>query len=114
MSDRRSGLSYDLAWSLEASADRTLLTLSGELDMPASRALAGAIDELLADGAPDVVVDLRRLSFLDSSGLHLLERLHTDVRERGGKLSLVRGQDAVHRVFELAGLADRFTFVDSA
>ena len=36
------------------------------------------------------------------------------LRELGGRLRVVRGPDAVHRVFELALLEERLTFVDVA
>jgi len=48
-----------------------------------------------------VVLDLRELTFLDSSGLRLILALQAGVHERGGRLVLVRGPRRVHRVLEL-------------
>ena len=75
--------------------------LSGELDLSTLDQLEAVLDGNL-DGKPSlVVVDLRELSFLDSSGLRVLLGLHAGQREQGGRMVLVQGPRRVHRVFEL-------------
>ena len=75
--------------------------LSGELDLSTLERLETALDASL-DGKPElVVVDLRDLSFLDSSGLRAILALHASQQEQGGRLVLVRGPRRVHRVLEL-------------
>ncbi len=75
--------------------------LSGELDLSTLEQLETALDGNL-DGMPElVVVDLRELAFLDSSGLRALLALHAGQRAVGGRLVLVRGPRRVHRVLEL-------------
>ena len=79
----------------------TTVVLSGELDLSTLDSLQEALDETL-DGKPSLLVmDLRELSFLDSSGLRLMLRLHTTMNETGGRLVLVQGPRRVHRVLEL-------------
>lgn len=53
-----------------------------------------------------LVVDLRDLTFIDSSGIHVLMRLDTAARDDGWSLVLVRGQPAVQRVLDLCHLSD--------
>ena len=75
--------------------------LSGDLDLSTLEQLERALDESL-DGQPELVVlDLRQLTFLDSSGLRAMLALHSSLREQGGRLVLVRGPRRVHRVLEL-------------
>ena len=75
--------------------------LSGELDLSTLHQLESVLDGNL-DGKPGlVVVDLRRLTFLDSSGLRVMLGLDASQREQGGRLVLVQGPRRVHRVLEL-------------
>jgi anti-sigma B factor antagonist len=91
-----------------------LVTLRGELDLAAVPLLEPELERLAgAPGFAAVVLDLRGLDFLDSSGLRLLveaDRVLGDC-ERG--LVLVRGPQPVQRMFELTDLADRLEFVDA-
>lgn len=84
----------------------------GELDLATGAILEGRLAELRDGGAGRLVVDLRRLAFMDSSGLRLL--LHWDhvAREDGGRLSLIAGPPEIQRVFATTGLLDRLEFVD--
>ena len=88
------------------------LRLFGDLDLAASE----EVDQVLAgaqmDGNPDVMIDLRSLAFIDSSGIRVLLRAQARAELFGGRFHLIRGCDRVHRVFELAGIDTRFDFVD--
>ena len=83
-----------------------VIVLSGEIDLAAAEALDERIRAGLDAQASTVVVDLREVEFMDSSGLRLVLRLDHDVRERAGRLVVVRGGRRVARVMELTG-ADR-------
>jgi anti-sigma B factor antagonist len=89
-----------------------LLHLTGELDM-------AGVDEferlLAADQPPETgtfVVDLRDLTFIDSSGLRALVMADQSVRDGGGRLIVVRGPDRVNQVLEMTGVAQRIELVD--
>jgi anti-anti-sigma factor len=87
-----------------------LLVLEGELDVATASELALAIEVAEATSASAIVVDLRGLEFIDSSGLHVV----VDARHRvGERLILVRGARCVHRVFERCGLVECLAFVDA-
>jgi anti-sigma B factor antagonist len=88
------------------------VALIGELDIAEAPGVAEALAEIERGRPPLLVLDLRRLSFLDSSGLRLI--LEADVRARaeGRRLLVVRGPDAVHRVFSISLLDKRLDFVD--
>ncbi len=89
-----------------------LLRLTGELDM----AGVDQFERLLAlDEAPDTatfVLDLRGLTFIDSSGLRALIMADQRVRANGSRFVVVRGTDRVHEVMELTGVAQRMELVD--
>lgn len=58
-----------------------------------------------------VVLDLRQLGFIDSSGLRVVALSH---RRRPGRLAVVKGSGAVQRVFEMCGLVELLPFIDEA
>jgi anti-sigma B factor antagonist len=62
--------------------------------------------------AATLVVDLRGLSFIDSSGLRALIMADHGVRAGGGRFIVVRGPDRVHEVLEVTGVAKQIELVD--
>jgi len=50
------------------------------------------------------VLDLRGLTFMDSTGLRLVIRWHTAARDQGFQFAIVPGPDVVQRVFRLTGM----------
>ena len=79
-------------------------------------AAAGRVDEQLAeierDGPGHVVLDLRGLTFLDSTGLRSLIAADARGREQGRRVTLVQGPAVVQRVFEITGLEGRLEIVE--
>jgi anti-sigma B factor antagonist len=89
------------------------LALSGELDLVSSPSLIGAISDLAGTSPELIIVDLRGLVFMDSTGLHALIRAQQEVQDAGQRFALIRGPDQVQRLFDLTGVADALTIVDS-
>jgi anti-anti-sigma factor len=78
-----------------------LVALSGELDACTCRGLA---ERLVASPGSLVVVDLCRLSFMDSSGLGAIHVARQSAIKGGGDLVVTRPTPMVHRVLEITGL----------
>jgi anti-sigma B factor antagonist len=89
-----------------------LLRPAGELDMSSVPQLDARLREALEAGARRLVVDLRGLDFMDSTGLTLLMRWSRAARQDGFAMALVRGDARIHRLFELTAMDQMFTFVD--
>jgi anti-sigma B factor antagonist len=89
------------------------VALKGELDLSTVGKLE---DELLRlEGGPRlVVIDMSQLSFLDSTGLRAVVTADERAREAGRRLVIVRGPDAVQRVFAITRLEERLEMVDDA
>jgi anti-anti-sigma factor len=90
--------------------DRTRVRPIGELDPGTVDRVEGALRDLLAEGARDVVLDLSALTFMDSSGLSLTLRWSLAAAQDGFAFSLVPGRPPVQRVFDLAGIAGQLRF----
>lgn len=85
----------------------------GELDLASSPGLEQELDQRMGSGAGLVIVDLRQLEFMDSTGLSVLVRAHQRAAEGGQRFAVVRGPQQVQRLLTLTGVADRLTLVDS-
>ncbi len=83
---------------------------AGEIDVHTVPRVAGAVQDLRASGFDRVVIDLRRVGFIDSSGLGMLLGLREDAKRDGHLLELIAGPDSVHRVFELTATTPLFAW----
>jgi anti-anti-sigma factor len=90
-----------------------VIGVSGELDLASSPGLEQELDRYMSSGTGLVIVDLRRLEFMDSTGLSVLVRAHQRAVEAGQRFAVVRGPQQVQRLLTLTGVADRLTLVDS-
>jgi anti-sigma B factor antagonist len=88
-----------------------LVAISGEFDLGASQQFGQVVAELGASDLREVEVDLRPVTFIDSSGLRMLVELGRAADERGLTLRIVRG-DAVDRVLQITGLDKVLPLVD--
>jgi anti-sigma B factor antagonist len=90
-----------------------VIGVSGELDLASSPALERELDRGMGSHAELVIVDLRALEFMDSTGLSVLVRAHHRATENGQRFGVVKGPQQVQRLLSLTGVADRLTLADS-
>jgi anti-anti-sigma factor len=96
----------------ELNADTRRLTVVGELDIATAPRLEDEVQAMLARGPGHLIVDLRELTFIDSSGLRLFILLSDRAVEEGWTLSLVRPSGQVRPVFQISGADKNLPFVD--
>jgi anti-sigma B factor antagonist len=90
-----------------------VVAVSGELDLASSPVLEGALERVHASGCSLVIMDLRELEFMDSTGLSVLIKAQQRAQEAGRRFGLVRGGTQVQRLLSLTGIDDRMTVADS-
>ena len=90
-----------------------VIAVSGELDLASSAALEDELARVAESGATQVIIDLRELEFMDSTGLSTLVKAHQRADEKGHEFSLVRGPQQVQRLLSLTGVEERMTFADT-
>jgi anti-sigma B factor antagonist len=86
------------------------LLLSGELDLAAVPAMEACLRGLCAEGTTSIVLDLRKLTFMDSNGLRLMLLARQLCSEHGCELRLIQGPAQVRQVFEVTALLDHLPF----
>ena len=90
------------------------VALTGELDIATAPKLEEEVRRLEGEGHRLIVIDLRGLDFMDSSGLRALLAADTRARERGGRMVIVRGHERIQRVLRITRLDERLEIVDDA
>jgi anti-anti-sigma factor len=94
-------------------ADAIVVRLVGELDVASSPVLERALEELVGVDAGVVVLDLRELEFMDSTGLRAVLVAHQAASDAGRRFGLVKGPEQVQRLLSLTQVADRLVIADS-
>jgi anti-anti-sigma factor len=102
-----------LTVEVTSSPDALTVALIGEADLLGTPKIEAALEQACADGPGLTVLDLRELTFIDSSGLHALVKWHQLHRAHGRELRVVPGPASVQRLFELTGLIDVLPFCDA-
>ncbi|MFJ6725323.1 STAS domain-containing protein [Streptomyces sp. NPDC091281] len=96
------------ALAVPADPGPVLVELRGEIDLFTAAPLAARLDALTAGPRPDLLVDLRPVSFIDCGGLGVLLRARNRALARRGRLRLISDGGVVRRVLRLTGLAKVF------
>ena len=90
------------------------VALVGELDLSTVAKVQEELRRVEASAPATLVVDLSKLTFLDSTGLRCIVTADERARTDGRRIVIVRGPDAVQRVFAITRLDERLEMVDDA
>lgn len=86
--------------------------LVGELDLSTVGKVQEELRRVEETAPPTLVIDLSRLTFLDSTGLRCIVTADERARDAGRRMVIVRGPDPVQRVFAITRLEERLEMVD--
>ncbi len=97
---------HSAPFGVEVHPERDIVRVvpSGELDLATVPVLEGTLHELRDSGFDHVVLDMRELTFIDSSGIRvvLAEHRHADTSDR--RFTLIGVPPVIHRALEVCGL----------
>jgi anti-anti-sigma factor len=88
------------------------LALQGELDVASAGRVEAELARIEQDAPETLVLDLRELAFMDSTGLRVIVAADDRAREQERRLLIVRGSDTVQRIIEMTRLDARLEIVD--
>jgi anti-sigma B factor antagonist len=103
----------ELGLAVSTQSDRTVVTVSGEIDLATQGALRTQLNDLVVAGQVDLVLDLTEVTFVDSTGLGALIGTRRRVHAFHGSLALVIPNEAVMKVFTITGLEKVFDIYDT-
>lgn len=89
-----------------------VITLAGELDLHRARDLQASLSEAIGHPQAEPVIDLRRVTFIDSTALGALLHAAEQLRRRGKKLVLAVAEGPVMGLLESSHTQDLFRLVD--
>jgi anti-sigma B factor antagonist len=93
--------------------DAVRVAVSGELDLSSALVFEEELRRIEARSKQALLVlDLRSLKFMDSTGLRLILSANARALNSGRKLAIVQGGEAIRRIFRLTGVLDRLNFVE--
>jgi anti-sigma B factor antagonist len=87
-----------------------ILVLSGEVDMLVAPDLKASLRRLCVEGTTEIVLDLSKVTFMDSMGLRATLSAQRLCAEHDYKFSLIPGPPHVQSLFDLTGLAEHLPF----
>ena len=93
--------------------EHTVLEVGGEVDVYTAPRLRERLIELVDGGARDVVVDLGRVDFLDSTGLGVLAGARKRLRAADGTFGLVCSKEPLLKIFRITALDQVFPIFPS-
>ncbi|MCB1175884.1 MAG: STAS domain-containing protein [Leptospiraceae bacterium] len=93
--------------------DVVIVDIAGDVDIYNSAVLKSSIQEQIAGGARNVLVNMEGVKYIDSSGVGVLIAIMNELNKLEGRIKLVHIYDAVRRVFELTRLTGLFDIYDS-
>jgi anti-sigma B factor antagonist len=91
----------------------SVVSLRGEIDVYTAPRLRQSLIDLVEAGKTDILVDMSKVDFLDSTGLGVLVGGLKRVKAQDGSLEIVATQDKILKIFEITGLSKVFPIHDS-
>lgn len=99
----------DLSLQTRRVDEHTVISVGGEVDVYTAPMLRDKISDLVAAGEINLIIDMEKVDFLDSTGLGVLVGGLKKVRAEGGAIQLVCDEERLLKIFRITGLAKVFT-----
>lgn len=96
-----------VGWDTSERADGYVVHLSGELDISSAASVESRLMELEQRAPARLILDLRSVSFIDSTGLSMIINADGRARKDGRRLTIVSGDGVPRRILRTVGLEDR-------
>jgi anti-sigma B factor antagonist len=96
-----------------ASGDITILDIIGEIDLYNAPEIKDIINKLIEEQKYNVIINLEKVSYIDSSGIGALISSLSNLKKYQGGLKIINVYASVRKVFELTKLTSFFEIFDS-
>ena len=104
-------LGMSVGWETSELGDGYHVELSGELDISSAASVESRLIELEGREPERLLLDLRRVNFIDSTGLSMIINADGRARKAGRRLTIVSGDGVPRRILRTVGLEDRLDVV---
>jgi anti-sigma B factor antagonist len=103
----------DLSLETRQEDGHTIIEVGGEIDVYTAPKLRDKITELVGNGNYNLVIDMEKVDFLDSTGLGVLVGGLKKVRAHDGSMRLICNQERLLKIFRITGLTKVFAIYDT-
>jgi anti-sigma B factor antagonist len=93
--------------------DVVVLDIAGEIDLYNAPEIKDIINKLIEDQKYNVIINLEKVSYIDSSGIGALISSLSNLKKYQGGLKIINVYASVRKVFELTKLTSFFEIYDS-
>jgi anti-sigma B factor antagonist len=97
------GLSIDI----ETKNTYSIVHIKGEIDCYSCPILQEKLEEVIANGHLQIILDLTNLYFIDSTGLGTIAYTAQDIKGQNGQLHIICTHPQIKRIFQISGLEKR-------
>ncbi len=98
--------------NIEQKDDISIYRVAGDVDINTSPEIKGSLDKAIKEKRDKIVINLKEVSYVDSSGLATFVEILKNLRIYGGKLKLTNLSPKVKGLFEITRLDKLFDIVD--
>jgi len=96
----------------QVTSERIIINVEGRIDTTNYGEFESAVNKILENSTPEVVMDCTALSYISSSGLRIFLSIHKKMIGAGGKLILKSLQPSIREIFDISGFSSIFTIID--
>jgi anti-anti-sigma factor len=93
--------------------DVKVVRIEGELDTGSSPEAQKQLDQMRAQGAKKILLDMAKLDFISSAGLRVLLATAQELKQNGGDLRVCSLNESVKEVFDLSGFSTLLMVLDN-
>ncbi|WKN42460.1 STAS domain-containing protein [Tunicatimonas pelagia] len=99
--------------STDFEGDSCLITINGEVDASSSIYLDEALEKAIGSNVVRILVDCQHLNYISSAGLGVFMSYIQELETKEKKMVLYHMSDKVYKVFEILGLHQLLTIVET-
>jgi len=93
---------------IESKKGLTVCHVEGEIDINSSPGIKKAFDKLIAQKTPKIIINLSKVTYVDSSGLATLVEILKNMKSYGGRMRLTNLSSKIKSLFEITKLERLF------
>lgn len=97
--------------NIDKKDDYLILNLAGDLDVYSEEEFRDFIEDELKDKNLDLVIDIKDLDYLDSTGLGMFMKIYKMYKEKGQKVKIINPKENILKLFKITDLTDIFEMV---
>lgn len=97
--------------NISQAEDKLVLKLSGDLDVYSEEEFKNLIEDELSKVDKDIVIDIKDLDYLDSTGLGMFMKIYKINKEKDKKVKIINPKENILKLFKITELTEIFEMV---